>query len=602
MNKQTVYSLVVTTVLLVGTTASILTNAAAGLPPPGQGYGGIHRINIENEPFVGANTHIATGYDSGSMWLAANIFSRLFSVDWGVVYGLPKETGGIVGDLAYAWKVSDDGLSFTFSLYQNATWSDGTPLTSADVVYTYNQLLTNSKLRRHFWFKNTMAVTSVEAPDKYTVVIRTSKFNPDWLIIFGQYNNWELFILPKHKYEGTDWATNPYNWNPVCSGPFILDTWAKGAYIKLVKNPKYYRARFPFVDAVVARFIESENTAWAAFRANELDAIDYETNPAYAEVAIANLTIPGVELHKIGSLYSYTVYMNHKNPILANKKVRQAIACAISRDEIAKKGFFGLWPANDMFIHEGSIWANPKARLSAYDRAKAEKLLDEAGYTKGSDGYRFKLRLSQADAVACVVISEIVKEQLRLVGIDVKWDRFDTPTGNRMLTTGDFDLWSRWVRYGPSPNDGYGGYFHTRNETLGTGLDNWIGFGNKAYDATVDEAISISDSNKRKALYDKAQEILAEEIPVVEVAFEQKLQLVWKGVHGLATMRDGLGVAGNWFSQRAIWHDKYVRTETKTTAAPPPTADMTTTYFATAAVVVVAVVVASLYVMRKRPK
>jgi peptide/nickel transport system substrate-binding protein len=156
------------------------------LPPPGEGYGGTYRVNILIEP-KHFNAHVQ--YDWGAMSVTPNLFSRLVCTDWGVVYGIPEETGGIVADLATGWKVSDDGLTFTFDIYEDAKWSDGKPLTSADVVYTYNEILTNSKLRRHFWLKETMKVTSIEAPDDYTVVIKTSKFNPDWLVTFAQYSN-----------------------------------------------------------------------------------------------------------------------------------------------------------------------------------------------------------------------------------------------------------------------------------------------------------------------------------------------------------------------------------------------------------------------------
>jgi len=591
--------MIVLSALLVSHPANIIA-----LPPPSQGYGGTLRINWKDEPKFGANPHLATKAEWGSLSLAGNCLSRLVAVDWGVVYGLPRETGGIQGDLAYAWKISDDGLSFTFSLYQNATWSDGTPLTSADVVYTLNQVLTNSKLRKHFWFKNTMAVTSVEAPDKYTVVIRTRKFNPDWLIIFAQNCNWEMFILPKHIYEGTDWATNPANEKPVCSGPFLLDHWEKGAWIRLVRNPKYYRARYPFVDALEARFILNPDTAWAALKAHEVDAINDETNPAFAEVAKANQTVPELVMHRVGSLYSYDVYMNYLNPILANKKVRQGIACAVNRNQISKLGFFGLWPPNDLFAHEGSIWANPKARLPSYDKTRAEKLLDEAGYPRKSDGWRFEVRLTQVPVTANQAISEILKEQLEAVGVKIKWETYDWATAGDKHVKKDFDLYGRYVRYGPSPDDGYGSYLHTRDEAAGRGLDNYFGFSNKAYDALVDEALTISDFIKRKALYDKAQEILAEEIAVLSIVYEQKIQLAYSEWHGMCTMRDGLGVNGNWYSFRAIWNEKYVKTTTATVTTPKPAAiPDTTPWYVVGLVLAVAIGVGFFFMRRKqKPK
>jgi peptide/nickel transport system substrate-binding protein len=566
MNYKKLISIILLTISLLLTS----TTAATALPPTGQGYGGVYRVNSVSEPKT-LNSHVM--YDFASLGIVGNIYSRLVCTDWGVVEGIPEETGGIVGDLAKDWDVSSDGLTFTFYLYEDAKWSDGKALTSADVVYTLNQVLTNSALRRHFWLKETMGVTSVTASDDHRVVIKTRKFNADWLVTFAQYNNWELFILPKHIYEGTDWLTNPANDDdPVTSGPFLFDTWVKGSYIRLRRNPDYYLAPYPFVDEVIIRFLPDPATAWAALKAGELDAINYESNPAYAEVALAEKTVPGLALRQAGSVYSYPVHINHKSEYLSNKDVRKAVAYAVNRDEIVQKGFFGLWVTNDMFAHQGSIWGNPNARLPSHDKAMAEKLLDDAGYTRGADGWRFELLLTQSTAVACMTMSEVVKEQLEEVGIKINWQVYDIATYTEKFKAGEWDLISRWTRYGPSPNDGFGNYFHTRDEAAGWGLDNYFGFSNAEVDALVEEALTISDFDDRKALYDQVQEILAEEIATLEMAFEQKLQLSYSDWHGLTATPEGLGVAGNWFSFKSVWNEAYVQ-DAPPTPTPPPSPD-----------------------------
>ena len=519
----------------------------ADLPPTGQGYGGTFRTGLKSEP----QTFIPDfKSDYGANSIGGDIWPQLVGVDWGVIYGIPPPQG-VQYDLATDYEVSSDGLTHTFHLREDAMWTDGEPITAKDVEWSLNWILTDERVRFHFKLKDNYGVTSVEATDDYTIEIKVSKFNADWLLVFAQDNGHGFKVYPKHMWEGIDPFENPERLMPtVTGGPYTIETWEKGQYILLKRNPDYYLDPFPFVDFVMLKIMSDPDTIWAALLADELDAISYEFAPAYPvqKLVIAG-AYPGIELHHTGSIYSYPLKINHENPILAIKEVRQAIAYAVNREEIVEKGFQDVWPANYYYAHEGSVWLNPDARAPDHDKEKAEELLDQAGFPRGADGTRFEIRLTAMPVTAPMTSAEIIKQQLEDVGISVKYEIYDHSTVSGMILEGDFDLITEWSRYGPSPNDGYFALWHSDGR-YNKGRFRWE---NAEYDAIIDEALTAVDFEDRKALFYAAQVILAEEVVEIPIVFEQKNQITsteWRGTNAQPT---GWGVNGNWWGRRAVW-------------------------------------------------
>jgi peptide/nickel transport system substrate-binding protein len=375
-------------------------------------------------------------------------------------------------------------------------------------------------------------------------------------LVFAQDNGHGFKVYPEHIWAGTDPFENPERLNPtVTGGPYTIETWEKGQYILLKRNPDYYLEPFPFVDYVLLKLMSDPDTIWSALLADELDSITYEMAPAYpVQKLVMQGAYPGIDLWHTGSIYSYPLKINHEHPILSNKLVRKGIATAIDRDEIVTKGFHGVWPANYHYAHEGSIWENPDAKAPSFDKEEAENLLDEAGYPRQSNGWRFELDLTAMPVTAPMTSAEIIKEQLEAVGIKINYELFDQPTAEQMIRDGDFALVTEWTRYGPSPNDGYYACWHSEGRyNMGR-----FRFYNEEYDSLIEEALTIMDMDERKELFWDAQEILAEEVAEIPIVYEQKNLIGRSEWHGMNARPDGWGVNGNWWGNRAVWSEEYV--------------------------------------------
>ncbi|HUW47893.1 MAG TPA: ABC transporter substrate-binding protein, partial [Patescibacteria group bacterium] len=181
--------------------------------------------------------------------------------------------------LAESWEVSSDSLTITYHLVQNATWHDGVPFTSADVKFSFmDVIMKNHPAAKVTWRK----VTQVDAPDDYTVVFHLSEPDPDFLI---NHSTAYGAIIPKHKYthlNGTVWSgaeIKSVAGDPafaIGTGPFMMQEWVKGDHITLVRNPNYFRAPLPYLDKIVFKVIPDPSMRVLSMEAGEVDFYPFE--------------------------------------------------------------------------------------------------------------------------------------------------------------------------------------------------------------------------------------------------------------------------------------------------------------------------------------
>ncbi|MCX7160344.1 MAG: ABC transporter substrate-binding protein, partial [Proteobacteria bacterium] len=297
----------------------------------------------------------------------------------------------IVPSLAKSWAISPDALTYTFQL-NKASWHDGKPLTSEDVKFTLLEV--SSKYGSKFNAPGS-AIKEILTPDPQTVVIKLSKpFGP---FLFSLACEQNAAILPAHIFRGTDILKNPATLTkPVGSGPFMLQEWVRGSQLTFVKNPNYWAKGEPFLDRLVVKIMPDPGARILALQAGEIDYVDqyyfpisafkvFEKNPKFS---LKEVNYPSVDI----------IILNTRKPPLNNAKVRQALLIALDRNYILKNVFLGSGQAGTSAIDTRIPWAyNPAVsfeKMYPHDKAKAEALLDEAGFKKGPDGTRFTLRLS----------------------------------------------------------------------------------------------------------------------------------------------------------------------------------------------------------------
>src|SRR5215216_2407699 len=195
------------------------------------------------KPRYGGTLVVASG-DPGPLNPAISSSGQMHPVTGEIFNGLVRLDRHFdpVPDLARSWKLSKDGKTYTFRLAPNVRWHDGQPFTSADVKYSYDEVLLKLHPRTR-----TLAdvVAGVSAPNKYIVVFRLKQAYAPFLRWLDEENG---AIIPKHLYEGTDPLTNPVNLKPVGTGPFKFDSYPAGDRVVLARNPDYFKQGYPRLD------------------------------------------------------------------------------------------------------------------------------------------------------------------------------------------------------------------------------------------------------------------------------------------------------------------------------------------------------------------
>ena len=472
--------------------------------------------------------------DSGGFYPSGNIYSRLIDLDWGAVEAADQEST-VYPDLAETWDVSADGRTFTFHLHKGVVWHDGVALTSDDVVYTYETII-----EKNYPLAAYLKGAHISAPDSDTVVISFDDTNVAFIPLLAQASNWYGAILPKHVYEGTDWSTNEANMKPIGSGPFKFVSWQSGSQITLAANEKYFLGA-PDLKSLTFTVVTDSQVAKAGFDAGTYPYLtnDFISNFPQLKQLAASGGDPQVVTTP--SLYDRSLYFNLKNSILANHKVREALAYGVDRDGINSFAFSGLWtPMYTAGLSSYTAFLNKDAQFPQHDLAKANQLLDDAGYPVKADGTRFTLRLTNYGVTDSKLIAQVLVEQFKELSINLDWQQYDVPTWLNKLSSGDFDISTYFVRYGPDPA-AYGEHFAT-----GSPRD-FMGYSNADVDSWLDEAKQSTNNAVRKSLYDKVQAQLVADLPYLPLFGETKFSLVHKGWEGFPTQADAYNKAMGWF-------------------------------------------------------
>ncbi len=392
-------------------------------------------------------------------------------------------------DLATDMEASEDGLTWTVKIRDDASFTDGEKLTAADVVFTYNTLRDTSSVN------DFTMLDRAEAVDDTTVrfyLKRPYSIWPYTMAIVG--------ILPEHAY-GPD-----YGEHPVGSGRYILKQWDRGQQVIFEANPDYY-GEAPKMRKVTVLFME-EDAAFAAVMAGQADiaytAASYsdQTVPGYELLAFDTVDNRGFNLPTIpaGSVSEQGVPLG--NDFTSDVLVRRAINIGIDRDEMIEHVLNGYGsPAYS--VCDKMPWYEPDAQVK-YDPAGAAALLDEAGWTTGADGIRTKDGL-RAELTFLYPASDSVRQalaadsadQLRKLGIDTKTEGVDWDTAYTRAQSEPL-LWG-WGAH--TPMELYNIY-HTMEKT---GLAEYSPYANQTVDRYMDEALAESDLEASYELWKKAQ-------------------------------------------------------------------------------------------------
>ncbi|MGB3418349.1 MAG: ABC transporter substrate-binding protein [Mesorhizobium sp.] len=423
---------------------------------------------------------------------------------------------GLAPRLAVSWEGAPDGLSATFKLREGVKWHDGKPFTSADVAFSALSLWKPLQNLGRTVFKDLVAV---DTPDELTAVFKFSRPTPFQLIrnALPALSS----VVPKHLYENGGIEDNPANNAPVGTGPFKFAEYRPGEYYRLARNDAYWGEGEPYLDEIVYQVLPDRAAAASALEADEIQLA------AFSAVPLADLDrmakIPGLKVVTKGYealTYQLVVEINHRRKELADLKVRQAIAHAIDKDFVVKTIFLGYAetatgpvPKNDPQFY------TPDVELYPFDVAKANALLDEAGYERTSGGTRFSLKLLPAPYFnETRQFGDYLRQALAAIGIDAQLVNNDAAAHIKAVYTDHaFDL-----AVGPPVFRGDPAISTTilvqGGIPDGVPFSNQGGYENAAIDALIEKASETLDAQARIGLYKQFQKMVTQDLPLINVA------------------------------------------------------------------------------------
>ena len=469
-------------------------------------------------PFLGVE---ATSYE---MWA--------LTYDYLVNYSM-KDMSPRPG-LATSWDTSSDGLTWTFHMRPGVKWSDGQPLTSADVAFTYSRVLSGG-VEANNWSTYLNQVSSVTAPDPRTVVLKLKKPNAVLPLL-------PIPILPEHVWKSISekqmksYAAEPSPGKPVVgSGPFrLVEGTAGGSTFRFLANKSYWGGT-PHVDEVDFRVFKSNDPAVQALIKGEVDFVE-DITPLQVRALKGR---SGITAHNgVSPLFEEIGFntgavdtktgkpIGDGNPALRDAKFRHALGYALDLNRIVRSAYQGAASPGSTIIpdaYSNYHWQPPAGEAFSFDLKKAGQLLDAAGYKLGAGGKRTMpdgkplgtLRLfARSDAKPSLDTMDFFKEWLSQLGIDAKVTAMDTGKLGDVILSGNYDAfeWDWYVE--PDPDSILSDFTCAQRGGLS---DSW--YCDKSYDALYQQQNGEMDHAKRVDLVKKMQQKLFEESPYLVTAY-----------------------------------------------------------------------------------
>jgi peptide/nickel transport system substrate-binding protein len=473
-----------------------------------------------------------------------------------------KKNGDLVPGLASDLpKTSSDGMTYTFKLRSGLKWSDGQSLTADDVVFTY-QLAYDPKYkdvaspRRGDLSKY---IASVTAPDPQTVVIQTTQVFAPFLANHALYG-----ILPKHVLGSLDPKavnTADFNTGPsVTNGAFKFVKWEKGQQVTLARNDNYWNGP-AYLDSYVYKVLPDSVAVTNQLKTGEIDigpvdpgqfdALKTATNVVTSEFPVPTFTFYAYNLDpaKLGG------------QLFGDKAVRQALLYALNRQQIVTAIYFGHGSVANS-VEPPTSWAykdKPQV-LYSFDKAKAESLLDGAGWAKGADGIRAKggqklkfEMITNAGNKQRESMLTVMQQSWKDIGVDATPKLIQFPQlVSQIVSIRTFDVFLVGFNWGADPD--VSPLYHSRNAAPGgfNGAD----FKNDQADTLLDQALNTLDKSKRKDLYGQFQDLMSDQEPSPVILFNS-------GIWGVNTRVQGTDFGPfNQYAQRP-WNAKVWVTDGK---------------------------------------
>jgi len=439
------------------------------------------------------------------IWVLTNLYETLIT---------PSNDGkSLTPGLATKWAASADGKTFTVTLREGTKFSDGSPITAEDVVWSLDRA---RDPKEGIWNFLLASIAKVEATDATTVVLTLKNPDPSLPAALATFNS---AVMPKKLVTAAAGATDDdralaFAEHPVGSGPFMLSSWQRGSLLRLVRNPYYWRdgddgKKLPYLDGVDFPVIPDDSTRILKLRAGEVDGAEFIPFARIAELKgdpkINMELFPSTEVDYLTVNDRPKLADGSDNP-MANETVRQALNYAINKTALIQIVTHGIGTPMHSFMSSTTPLFADQGPAYPYDLAKAKALLAKAGYPNGLSISTLALA-GNADELTTV---SALQQMWSQIGVKLTIEQVDNATRDARYHKPDFQMRTgNWTNDINDPNE-ITSYFadYTNIENQHSGWDS------KEADALFAASQSEADPVKRADQYAKIQAIYMQAAPI----------------------------------------------------------------------------------------
>jgi len=445
-------------------------------------------------------------------------------------------TGNLMPELATSVpKVESDQVTYRLTLKDGIKWSDGQAITADDVAFTFQLMFDPQYKAVTSRFRSQLEnhLESVTATDAKTVVFKTKGPYAPFTISFLN-----IGILPKHVWSTLQPAainSSPMNQVPtVVSGAMIPVKWDKGTQYQMKRNDLFFRGKTN-LDSYFFKVVSDAVAVANQLKTGEIDVGNPDLSQWDSLANVQNID----RLSYVAPSFDYYIHnldpaKTPKAAIFGDVQVRRALLTALDRKTVAQKVYFGLAAPADSSV-SGAQWVHstPKTQYP-YNLAKAEQMLDQAGWVKGSDGIRAKngvrmeweLRTNTGNKVRETLIT-VLADQWKQIGANVTTNPVQFPQLVTQLSqTREFEMILLGISEGLDPDSTQ----LWSSKSIGGGALNGAAYKNPTVDNLLDQAVVTLDREKRKGLYQQIQEALMEDLPAPLVTYPKAVWGISKRV------------------------------------------------------------------------
>jgi peptide/nickel transport system substrate-binding protein len=461
--------------------------------------------------------------DNGSIWIIYQMFDQLTTVN--------EDSSGIAPSIAESWEVSPDGTIYTFTIKQGVTFHDGSPMTMDDVVFSLERVFDPEGSGYSFLFGT---VDGVQGVDDTTLEIRLKEpFTP----LLDNLNVFPASIVPKAAVEAD---AEGFASNPIGTGPFKLQEFAKGRHVHLVKHDGYWKPDRPHVDEVFIPYVTDDNTRILRVQGGEVDAA---VAIPYAQIdqldAQDDINVQIEELFRFDGMW-----LNHEKAPLDDVKVRQALNYATDKESMLKSIFFDKVEIANHMMPKMKYWREDIPAYE-YDPERAQSLIDES---KAAGGFKLPIVIPTGDVII-QQIAQIMKESFATIGVEVEITNLDIGTAYTNFSQFNYTAGANWyitsdvpgpdelaaIQFDYSAASGTKSFFTNYNSERATQLVNEAGRG--------DDAV-------REEAFGELQQLVMDDAVLVALFFTPARAALQTYVRDFKTVKTA------WWRLEDVWLDK----------------------------------------------